>query len=77
MPSDNINTAPIKANLYAQWISSAYINTVHRNMNPYGQWLSHCLRPVALRSLEIIKLISPVAISIHAPSDNINIVILM
>ena len=54
MPSDSINALPIKANLiYAQWISSGYINTVPRNMNPYAQWLSHCIRPVALRSLKL------------------------
>ena len=53
MPSGNITTVPIKANLYAQWISSGYISTVPRNMNPYAQWLSHCIRPVALRSLKL------------------------
>ena len=52
MPNSNINTVPIKAKLYAQWMSSGYINTVTRNMKPYAQWLSHCLRPLALRSLK-------------------------
>ena len=46
-------TVPIKAKLYAQWMSSGYINTVPRNMNPYAQWLSDCIRPVALRSLKL------------------------
>ena len=36
MPSGNINTVSIKANLYAQWMSSGYINTDPRNMNPYA-----------------------------------------
>ena len=53
MASGNINTVPIKANLYAQWMSSDYINTVPRNMNPYAQWLSHFIRPVALRSQKL------------------------
>ena len=53
MPSGNINTVPIKANLYAQWMSSGYNNTIPRNMSPYAQWLSHRIRPVALRSLKL------------------------
>ena len=53
MPSGNINTVPIKANLYAQWMSSDYINRVPSNVNPYAQWLSHCIRPVELLSLKL------------------------
>ena len=53
MPSGNIITVQIKANLYAQSMSSDYINTVPRNMNPYAQWMSHCIRPVDLRSLRL------------------------
>ena len=53
MPSGNIDTVTIKANLYPQWMSSGYINTVPRNMKAYAQWLSHCIRPVALQSLKL------------------------
>ena len=60
MPSDSINTLPIKANLiYAQWISSGYINTVPRNMNPFAQWLSLCIHTSGITIHEIMKTHKP------------------
>ena len=58
-------------------MSSGYINAILRNMNPYAQWAVSLYTPSGITIPEIIKLINPMAISIHAPSGNINTVILI
>ena len=60
MASGNINSVPLKTNLYTQWLlecscnqntyicAHGYINTVPGNINPHAQWLSQYICPVAL-----------------------------
>ena len=68
IPSGNVNnTITFKINLYAQWLSEYGHNrdtysTLSRNINTF----SRSINPHAQR---------PVAISIHVPSSNMNIVL--
>ena len=64
-PSGNINTVTFEINLYAQWLSE-----YGRNWDAYAMFSGN-INMVP----EIIKPISLVAISIHTPNGNINVVL--